>query len=48
MSVGFEDSIGVLAQSWLNYHKNKDINIEKISLNNMSDWVVKNALESVA
>ena len=48
MSVAFDDSIGVLAQRWLKYHKNKDINIWKIRLNNMSNWVVKNALESVA
>ena len=48
MSVAFDDSIGVLAQSWWDYHKNKDSNIWKIRLNNMSDWVVKNAFESVA
>ena len=48
MDIAFGDSIDVLAQSWLHYRKNKDINIWKIRLNNMSDWRVKNALESVA
>ena len=37
MSVAFDDSIGVLAQWWLEYHKNKDINIWKINTNNMSN-----------
>ena len=48
ISVAFDDSIGVSAQSWRDYHKNKDINIEKIRLNDMLDWKVKNALENVA
>ena len=47
MSVAFDDSIGALAQSWWKYKHNKDINIWKIHTDNMSDWVVKNVLESV-
>ena len=40
MSVAFDDSIGVLAQSWDKYNNNRDNNIGKIRLDNMSDWKV--------
>ena len=40
MSVAFDDSIGVLAQSWGDYHNNRDNNYWKIRLDDMSDWKV--------
>ena len=40
MSVAFDDSIGVLAQSWGDYNNNRDNNIWKIHTYNMSDWKV--------
>ena len=44
MGVTFDDSINVLAKSWLKYHKNKDINIWKIHTDNISDWKVSKCL----
>jgi len=40
MDAAFDDSIKVLAQSWVYIQKNKDINILKIDRNNISDWKV--------
>ena len=48
MDVTFDDSMGELAQSWIDFKKNKDINICKIRTRNISDWVVKKCLENVA
>ena len=40
MDVASDDSINALVQSWEYYKKNKDTNILKIHINDVSNWKV--------